>query len=140
MPRICSSVDLPAPDGPMMETNSPGLMSNVMRRSTYSLPAGVSKTFSRSLRPISDTPGGGAVGGALSVEVLGELKPNIRRLDFEVCRIGDLPGAARKYVARNEHLEAKPWLGGAMIGTPEERAGVVASGLPRWSARRDAPR
>src|SRR5438105_1505997 len=77
MPRMASNVDLPAPDGPMMETNSPGLMSNVMRRSTYSLPAGVSKTFSRSLRLISGTPGGGAVGGALSVELFVVLKPNI---------------------------------------------------------------
>ena len=29
MPRMCSSVDLPAPDGPMIETNSPSLMSHV---------------------------------------------------------------------------------------------------------------
>ena len=32
---MCSSVDLPAPDGPMIETNSPSLMSTLMRRSTY---------------------------------------------------------------------------------------------------------
>jgi hypothetical protein len=25
MPRMCSSVDFPAPDGPMIETNSPSL-------------------------------------------------------------------------------------------------------------------
>ena len=25
MPRMCSSVDLPAPDGPMIDTNSPSL-------------------------------------------------------------------------------------------------------------------
>src|SRR5688500_2851848 len=58
MPRTASNVDLPAPEGPMMETNSPGLMSKVMRRRTYILPAGVSKTFSRSRRLISGTPGG----------------------------------------------------------------------------------
>src|SRR5688572_1169023 len=58
MPSTASKVDFPAPEGPMMETNSPGLMSKVMRRRTYILPAGVSKTFSRSRRLISGTPGG----------------------------------------------------------------------------------
>src|ERR671928_45622 len=47
MPRIERSVDLPAPDGPMMEMNSPGCTSKVMRRRTYMRPAGVSNTFSR---------------------------------------------------------------------------------------------
>ena len=32
-PRMCSRVDLPAPEGPMIETNSPGLISSVIRRS-----------------------------------------------------------------------------------------------------------
>src|SRR5689334_22546271 len=41
------SVDLPAPDGPMIEMNSPGCTSSTMRRKTYIRPAGVSKTFSR---------------------------------------------------------------------------------------------
>src|SRR2546423_8654258 len=47
MPRIESSVDLPAPDGPMIEMTSPGCTSSVMRRSTYMRPAGVSNPFSR---------------------------------------------------------------------------------------------
>src|SRR3954471_7707678 len=47
MPRIERSVDLPAPDGPMIEMNSPGCTSKVMRRRTYMRPAGVSNTFSR---------------------------------------------------------------------------------------------
>ena len=33
-PRMLSSVDFPAPDGPMMVTNSPSLISTLMRRST----------------------------------------------------------------------------------------------------------
>src|SRR3954469_25726662 len=32
---MCSSVDLPAPDGPMIDTNSPGAKSSEMRRRTY---------------------------------------------------------------------------------------------------------
>ena len=35
MPMMWSSVDLPAPDGPMIDTNSPSLMSSVMRRRTH---------------------------------------------------------------------------------------------------------
>ena len=34
IPMMCRSVDLPAPDGPMIETNSPSLMSALIRRST----------------------------------------------------------------------------------------------------------
>ena len=34
MPRMWSSDDLPAPDGPMIDTNSPALMSSETRRST----------------------------------------------------------------------------------------------------------
>ena len=45
-PRIWSSVDLPAPDGPMIETNSPGLMSKAMRRSTNVWPAPTGNDFS----------------------------------------------------------------------------------------------
>src|SRR6476661_2772881 len=37
MPRMCNNVDFPAPDGPMIETNSPGLMSTLIRRRTYVL-------------------------------------------------------------------------------------------------------
>src|SRR5262249_59788097 len=32
---MCSKVDLPAPDGPMIDTNSPSLMSSMMRRKTH---------------------------------------------------------------------------------------------------------
>src|SRR5689334_3503709 len=37
MPRMCNKVDFPAPDGPMIETNSPGLMSKLILRNTYVL-------------------------------------------------------------------------------------------------------
>ncbi len=52
MPSKCSSVDLPAPEGPMMETNSPSLISALMRRSTKVLVGPCSKYFStfRSVR------------------------------------------------------------------------------------------
>ena len=40
MPRMASSVDLPAPDGPMMVMNSPGSMSRLIRRRTKVCPAG----------------------------------------------------------------------------------------------------
>src|SRR4030095_15231318 len=53
MPRMCSSVDLPAPDGPMMETNSPGLMSIAMRLSTKLWPAPTGKDFSTARSDIS---------------------------------------------------------------------------------------
>src|SRR5687768_9083310 len=35
MPIMCSRVDLPAPEGPMIETNSPSFTSTLIRRSTY---------------------------------------------------------------------------------------------------------
>src|SRR5688572_1236625 len=35
MPIMCRSVDLPAPDGPIIETNSPSFTSTLIRRSTY---------------------------------------------------------------------------------------------------------
>src|SRR5580693_6230662 len=52
MPSKCSSVDLPAPEGPMMETNSPSLISALMRRNTNVLVGPCSKYFStfRSVR------------------------------------------------------------------------------------------
>ena len=34
IPRMLSSELLPAPDGPMIDTNSPGLISRLIRRST----------------------------------------------------------------------------------------------------------
>src|SRR5688572_27251651 len=46
MPRMWSSVDLPAPEGPMIDTNSPGLMSTVIRRSTYVWPGPTGYDFS----------------------------------------------------------------------------------------------
>src|SRR4051794_35458488 len=69
MPRIASNVDLPAPDGPMIETNSRGWISPVMRRSTKVRPAGVSNTFSM-LRNEMSGPTIGA-GGASRETVLG---------------------------------------------------------------------
>src|SRR2546429_736477 len=52
MPNKCSSVDLPAPDGPMMETNSPSLISALMRRRTKVLVGPCSKYFSTFRRTI----------------------------------------------------------------------------------------
>src|SRR5271168_3773856 len=46
MPSKCSSVDLPAPEGPMMETNSPSLISTLMRGRTKVLVGPCSKNFS----------------------------------------------------------------------------------------------
>src|ERR1700758_4202275 len=46
MPSKCSRVDLPAPDGPMMEMNSPSLTSALTRRSTNVLVGPCSKYFS----------------------------------------------------------------------------------------------
>src|SRR5689334_20933708 len=65
------SVDLPAPEGPMMEMNSPGCTSKVMRRSTYIRPAGVSKTFSR-LRMAMSGPVMGAASAAASRDCVDE--------------------------------------------------------------------
>src|ERR1700678_2206198 len=52
MPSKCSSVDLPAPDGPMMETNSPSFTSALMRRSTKVFVGPCSKYFSTFRRTI----------------------------------------------------------------------------------------
>jgi len=38
MPTMCNNVDFPAPDGPMIDTNSPGLMSRSIRRQHGFLP------------------------------------------------------------------------------------------------------
>src|ERR1700733_2948396 len=46
MPITCSKVDLPAPEGPMMETNSPSLIWTLMRRRTKVLVGPCSKYFS----------------------------------------------------------------------------------------------
>src|SRR5262249_1833979 len=46
MPRMCRSVDLPAPDGPMIETNSPSLRSRLIRRRTYVRPTPSGNDFS----------------------------------------------------------------------------------------------
>src|SRR5688572_2378886 len=50
---MCSSVDLPAPEGPMIEMNSPGLMSSAIRRSTKVCPAPTGKDFSMERSDIS---------------------------------------------------------------------------------------
>src|ERR1051325_12085693 len=46
MPRMCNKVVFPAPDGPMIDTNSPGLMSRLIRRKTYVLVGPCEKAFS----------------------------------------------------------------------------------------------
>src|SRR5258708_40379162 len=53
MPRMWSSVDLPAPDGPMIETNSPSLMSALMRRRTNVRPTPCGYDFSTARREMS---------------------------------------------------------------------------------------
>src|SRR5215470_11520346 len=64
IPRIERSVDLPAPDGPMIVTNSPASIFRLIRRRTNVWPARVSKDFSM-LRisimgsPLSFVPDGG---------------------------------------------------------------------------------
>src|SRR5436190_18923040 len=60
MPRMWRSVDLPAPDGPMIDTNSPGLMSSVMRRSTYVCPGPTGKDFSTARVDMSGVLAGNA--------------------------------------------------------------------------------
>src|SRR5271169_3669174 len=52
MPSRCRMVDLPAPEGPMMETNSPSLISRLMRRNTNVLVGPCSKYFSTFRRTI----------------------------------------------------------------------------------------
>ena len=51
-------------------------MSKLIRRRTYMRPAGVSKTFSTSLRLISGTPGPGSAASG-SVELLEDRSPNM---------------------------------------------------------------
>src|SRR5688572_30859583 len=59
-----SSVDLPAPDGPMIDTNSPGLMSIAMRRRTNVCPAPTGKDFSTPRMDITGAPGVDSQGSA----------------------------------------------------------------------------
>src|SRR5215510_11762914 len=68
MPRMCSSVDLPAPEGPMMETNSPGLMSSVIRRSTNVCPAPTGNDFSTPRSDMSGMLPVGSHGASVSAE------------------------------------------------------------------------
>src|ERR1044071_4624769 len=46
MPRMCNKVDFPAPDGPMIDTNSPGLMSRLILLKTYVFVGPWEKAFS----------------------------------------------------------------------------------------------
>ena len=64
MPMMCSSVDLPAPDGPMIETNSPAVMSMATRRRTHVRLAPCAYDFSRLRRAISAVGSSGSVSGA----------------------------------------------------------------------------
>src|SRR5215475_13913880 len=68
MRRMCKSVDLPAPDGPMIETNSPGLMSSVMRRSTKVWPAPTGNDFSTPRNDMSGMLPVGSQGASVSAE------------------------------------------------------------------------
>src|SRR5687767_14492280 len=62
MPRMWRSVDLPAPEGPMIDTNSPGLMSAAMRRSTNDCPAPTGYDFSTPRRDITGVFGFTSIG------------------------------------------------------------------------------
>src|SRR5213594_1410501 len=59
---MCSSVDLPAPEGPMIDTKSPSSMSRLIRRRTKVLPGPWTYDFSmlriRMSAPISLAPQG----------------------------------------------------------------------------------
>src|SRR5690349_24104349 len=69
MLRMASSVDLPAPDGPMIVTNSPDLMSSVMRRSSQLGCPPRSMVFSTSLSVMIGSPRvGSGVEGAEAEE------------------------------------------------------------------------
>src|ERR1700691_1458424 len=73
MPNRCSSVDLPAPDGPIMETNSPSFTSALMRRNTNVLVGPCSKYFSTFRRTIR-----GELIGYLYYEEARNQKPEFR--------------------------------------------------------------
>src|SRR6188768_3210325 len=60
MPMMWRSVDLPAPDGPIIETNSPSAMSMPTRRSTQVLVGPWAYDFSRSRNEMSGPPGWGS--------------------------------------------------------------------------------
>src|SRR4029079_13428295 len=68
MPRMCSNVDLPAPDGPMIEMNSPGLMSRVMRRRPQVWPAPTGNDFSTPRSDMSGMLPVGSHGASVSAE------------------------------------------------------------------------
>src|SRR5262245_49315720 len=82
-----SSVDLPAPDGPMIETNSPGLMSRAIRRRTKVCPAPTGNDFSTLFSDIS-----GAVGSIWGGSVMAE--EDERRKIMVVCPLSE-PGGER---------------------------------------------
>src|SRR5687767_12485983 len=69
-----SSVDLPAPDGPMIDTNSPGLMSTATRRSTNDWPAPTGNDFSTPFSDISGSLPVGAQADSLTADVDERLK------------------------------------------------------------------
>src|SRR5687768_11898663 len=77
MPMMWSRVDLPAPEGPMIDTNSPSRMSRLMRRSTHVRLVPCAYDFSRfrrltsaSMAAASDTPAAplSAAGGGVERE------------------------------------------------------------------------
>src|SRR5687767_6788507 len=65
---MCSSVDLPAPEGPMIETNSPALISSVIRRSTNVWPAPTGKDFSIPRNDMSGVLPVGSHGASVSAD------------------------------------------------------------------------
>src|SRR5690348_15354375 len=91
---MCSRVDFPAPDGPMIDTNSPRLMSSVMRRNTKDCPYPCEYAFSRFRSEISASTDvhplqRRAQRSAVGVDLLGRRQR--RRLQFQRTRflLGD---------------------------------------------------
>src|SRR5688572_24579144 len=96
IPRIWSSVDLPAPDGPMMDTNSPGLISTVIRRSTYVWPGPAGNAFSMPLVEMSGALAGSAVASGTADSDDERLNNTVVLLLVGTDRLGRLTVAARR--------------------------------------------
>src|SRR5690349_8414664 len=131
MPRIWSSVDLPAPDGPMIEMNSPSLMSSVIRRKTHVRLVPCAYDFSR---PRSEMSASVAIGSRLAAGEAGE----------------DREKRAMVHNSNSPFTDPPPLLAGTDTtgGTPprivEKQAGSKTHGtlgkVARWCRRRRSDR
>ena len=91
---MCSSVDLPAPDGPMIDTNSPSRMSSEMRRSRKSWPAPWGIDFSTSLSEISAPGFAAAAAGTGAGDGVGRLKSTLLP-PYRIASVGCTRAARR---------------------------------------------